>query len=397
MTAFAVALKNIRSNGFRSFAIFLCVAFLSGCIFATTLLIRGASNSLNRGIERLGADILVVPAGAESRVETALLVGRPTSVWMPKSTMDAIAGIPGVDKVTPQIYLQSLFGSDCCSVSEMFIVVYDPETDFVLEPWLRKKDLLTLNPKEAFGGTYVFVPPGQRGMLIYGSLLTLRGNFEATGTGLDQSLFITRETADILAKSSISLAMEPLVIPADSISAVLVKVSPSANAHKVALDILKNIPRVAPIESPNLFGVYRQQMGGLLWGFFAIMLTIWALSLLLIGLVFSMAANERRREIAVLRATGATRAYAIQMILAEAGTLALGASVGGTGLAFLLMLVFKDFIAGSLRIPFLIPSFAEVALLALSGVLLSLVTVTLAALAPAMRITGYEPAIAMRE
>ncbi len=47
--------------------------------------------------------------------------------------------------------------------------------------------------------------------------------------------------------------------------------------------------------------------------------------------------------------------------------------------------------------PFLFPGFYDLAGLGTGGVLLALITVTFAALFPALRITGYEPAIAMRE
>jgi putative ABC transport system permease protein len=371
--------------------------FLSIFLFSTTLMIKGAENSLNVGINRLGADILVVPVGAESRVESALLMGKPTDVWMPKNTMTKIAVVPGVDRVTPQIYLQSLFGAACCSVSEMFLMVYDPETDYVVTPWLKRTLGRGLQTGEVFGGTYIFVPPGDKGIRLYGTEVTLKGNLEATGTGLDQTMFMTLDTARMLAEKSTISAEQPLKVPDDSISTVMVKVAPGVDRHKVSLAILRNVSGVTPIESPNLFGVYRQQMDGLLWGFFAIMIVIWVLAIVLIGLVFSLAANERRREIAVLRAVGATRFYAIKSILSEAALLALGAGVAGTIIAAWGMFIFKDALAGSLRMPFLFPDIATLLILGGAGVALSLFTVTLAAFVPAIRITGREPAIAMRE
>lgn len=397
MDTLRIALKNIRGSGFRSFIIFLCVLCLSAFLFSTTLLIKGAENSLNVGINRLGADILVVPAGAESRVESALLMGKPTNVWMPKANLEKVAAIPGVESVTPQIYLQSLYGAACCSVSEMFLMVYDPNSDFVISPWLKKTLGRPLRTGEVFGGTYIFTPPGLKGIQLYGSEVTLKGNLEATGTGLDQTMFMTLDTAHLLAKNSAMIAEQPLTIPDDSISTIMVKVQPGADPHKVSLDILQKVLGVAPIESPNLFGIYRQQMNGLLWGFFAIMIIIWVLSIFLIGLVFSMAANERRREIAVLRAVGATRFYAVRAILVEAALIALGAGLLGVFLAAQGMFLFKDLLAGSLRMPFLFPDFPVLAGFALGGILLSLITVTFAAFFPALRITGFEPAIAMRE
>jgi putative ABC transport system permease protein len=392
-----IALKNIKGNSFRSFAIFMSVMCLSMFLFSTTLMIKGAENSLNVGINRLGADILVVPLGAESRVESALLMGKPTSVWMPKSIMAKIAAVPGVDQVTPQVYLQSLFGAACCSVSEMFLMVYDPETDYVVTPWLKRALGRGLQTGEVFGGTYIFVPPGDKGIRLYGTEVTLKGNLEATGTGLDQTIFMTLDTAKMLAEKSVVSALEPLKVPEDEISTVMVKIKTGADRHKVTLAILRNVSGVTPIESPNLFGVYRQQMDGLLWGFFAIMIIIWILAIVLIGLIFSLAANERRREIAVLRAVGATRFYAIRSILTEAALLAFSAGVAGTIIAAWGMFIFKDMLAGSLRMPFLFPDFLALLAFGGGGVLLSLVTVTLAAFFPAIRITGREPAIAMRE
>jgi putative ABC transport system permease protein len=324
-------------------------------------------------------------------------MGKPTNVWMPKSTMEQIAAVPGVESVTPQIYLQSLYGASCCSVSEMFLMVYDPETDFVITPWLKKTLGRPLQTGEVFGGHYIFVPPGLKAIQLYGTDVALKGNLEATGTGLDQTMFMTIDTARMLAQNSAKNALQPLEIPEDSISTVMVKVKPGVDPHAVTLDMLLKVVNVAPIESPNLFGVYRQQMNGLLWGFFAIMIIIWVLAVVLIGTVFSMAAHERRREIAVLRAIGATRFFASRAILIEAALLSLGAGVMGTLLAAMGMVIFKDSLAGSLRMPFLLPSASNMMILALGGILLCLITVTLAAFFPAVRITGQEPAMAMRE
>ena len=147
------AFKNIRGSGFRSLAIFLAVMGVAGFLLATTLIIAGAQYSLNSGLKRLGADILVVPAGAETKVETALLMGKPTNIWMPQSNLQTVADIPGVASVSPQIYLNSLYGASCCAVSEMFMVVYDPATDFTVTPWLEKNLGRQLLKGEVVGGT----------------------------------------------------------------------------------------------------------------------------------------------------------------------------------------------------------------------------------------------------
>lgn len=397
MSLFGLSIRSIKGNGLRSLVIFLCVLGITSFFVATTLIVRGAQNSLQQGLQRLGADILVVPEGAQEKVETALLMGKPTNVWMSTDFIQKVQNERGVASVSPQIYLQSLYGAACCSVSEMFLVVYDPATDFTITPWLERNLGRPLAKSEVIGGSYIFVPPGENDIKLYGYGLTLKGNLEPTGTGLDQTMFMTVETAQAIAVSSVTTAEQPLVIPPGKISSIMVKVSPGYDPHKVALQMLLDINGVVPIESPNLFGTFREQMLGLLWGFIALLSLAWILSVVLIGLVFSMAANERRREMAVLRALGATRFYILRVMLSESSLLAIGGGLLGIILASLGIYMFKDYIAGSLNMPFLFPSFASFMTLFLIGLVLSIATVLLAVLSPALKISRQEPAIAMRE
>jgi putative ABC transport system permease protein len=109
----------------------------------------------------------------------------------------------------------------------------------------------------------------------------------------------------------------------------MVKTKPGVDVHKVALQMLLDTTGMFTIESPNLFGTYRNQMNGLLWGFFALTIIIWALAALMMGVNFSMAANERRREMAVLRAVGAMPDFVFRLILTEASLLAASGAIFG--------------------------------------------------------------------
>jgi putative ABC transport system permease protein len=397
MKLLKLALKNIKGSGFRSVAIFLCVMGVTGFLLTTTLIIKGSQNSLNSGIQRLGADIVVVPKGSEDKVETALLMGKPASVWMPAENLNKVAAIAGVEKASSQVYLASLFGASCCAVSEMFMVVYDPQTDFTITPWLQQNLGRPLVKGEVIGGSYIFLAEGEPGIELYGYYTKLAGNLQPTGTGIDQTMFMTMETAQDMAKSSIKTAVQPLKIPEDSISTVLVKVKPGVDRHAVALQILQDLPGMIPIESPNLFVAFQNQMNGLLWGFFALTLIMWGLAALMMGVNFSLAANQRRREIAVLRAVGAMPGFAFRLVLTEAGLLAAGGAIAGITLALLCLFVFRNAITASLKIPFLLPSLPSLAGLFAAGLGLAIVVVILSALVPAIRVSKQELAIAMRE
>jgi putative ABC transport system permease protein len=409
-----LAIKIILGNHFRSLAILLAVAGVAGFVLAISLIIVGACHSLDSGIERLGADIIVVPKGTQSKVETALLMGKPfnvtTPVWMPRENLQKVAAIPGVETASPQVYLSSMYNSPCCAVSEMFIVVFDPATDFTVTPWLDKNLGRRLARGESIGGTYIFIPEGWEKIKIYGYEVDLAGNLEPTGTGLDRTLFITLETAADMGQASLTKAAAPAnyvkqdartksitFIFEKNISSIMVKVAPGVNPHKVALQILEDTEGMVPLESPQLFSAFRSQMNGLLWGLFSITVMIWVVAMVLIGVVFSMSVNERRREIAVLRTLGASRNFIFRSVLTEAALLALSGAIVGIATAAISLFLFQDLLAGTLQMPFLFPSIPSVIGLFSAGVALAIISVTLSALLPAIRSSGQELAIAMRE
>ena len=103
-----LAWRNIKGNAFRSWVVFLCAMVVAGFSLSAVMIIRGAEDSLRLALNRLGADIIVVPEGTETQVETALLMGKPIKVWMPQENLDKIARIPGVAVASPQLYLSSL-------------------------------------------------------------------------------------------------------------------------------------------------------------------------------------------------------------------------------------------------------------------------------------------------
>ena len=145
------AWTHITGSAFRSWVVFLCAMLVAGFSLSTVLIIRGAQDSLRLALNRLGADIIVVPEGAETKVESALLMGKPVKVWMPQDNLDKIARVPGVAMASPQLYLSSLSNASWCAVADMFMVAFDPKTDFTIEPWLKQKLGHELRLGEAVG------------------------------------------------------------------------------------------------------------------------------------------------------------------------------------------------------------------------------------------------------
>ncbi len=397
MNLLKFAWKNISGNSLRSWVVASCALVLAAFALFSTLLLRGVAMSLDLATQRLGADIVVVPEGAEAKLEGALLMGNPAQFWMPKEHQELLEKIPGVEVVSPQIYLATLVGASCCSVSEMFMIAYDPETDFTVHPWLEAELPKGLALGEVIGGDYIFATEPDNGILVYGNLVKLKGNFAPTGTGLDQSLFFTMETAQEMARVSLTKAVQPLVIPEGQVSAFMIKTKPGSNNEEIAVQIYRSIAGVFPMESAKLFQSSRTQLNSLLNVIAFMMAIIWPLAILLIGIVYLMAANERRRELGVLRALGATSRYIFASLLAEAGLLAFcGASVG-VFLALLGIFLFRTLISTSLGVPLFLPSYGSLAIQIGSGMFFAMIGIILAVFYPALKVSRLDPAIAMRE
>jgi len=389
--------RNINDSAFRSWVVFLCALMLAAFAVSGTVVVGGAQKSLRLALERLGADVIVVPSGSETGVENALLMGRPVHTWMPASNLEHIAAIEGVDTVSPQLYLATLRGATCCSVPEMFLIAYDPVSDFTLCPWLEEHIEDGLHMGDAVGGSFVYLPAGQELIYVYGYGIDLRGKLEATGTGLDQSMFFTFDTAHEIARLSTTQAEQELIIPPDSISSVLVRITNHSDPRVVADEIARRVPGVTALVSASLFQTQRGNILALSRSVIALLGIVWVLAIALIALVFSIAVNERRRQLGVMRALGATRRTVLVSLLSEGAALALSGGVVGAAVTAFAISLFRNLIMDLMGGPFFFPNPFQLALLILEVLAVTLVTVWIAVLIPALKISLTDPAIAMRE
>jgi hypothetical protein len=104
---------------------------------------------------RLGADIIVVPAEAESKVslKNLLLQGTIGTFYMDASATEKVLETEGVEKASAQIFLSSM-KADCCSV-KVQIIGFDPENDFVVQPWIAESLNRPLDDMEVVVGCRV--------------------------------------------------------------------------------------------------------------------------------------------------------------------------------------------------------------------------------------------------
>ena len=397
MNLLRLALKNIEDNAFRSWIVAICAGLVVAFIIGATLVINGSQESMQKVMERLGADITVIPSGNQTIVEQAFLMGVPVDIWMNRDVVDEIAAMEGVAIVSPQLFLSTMRGASCCSVSDMFMVAYDPATDFTVHPWMEDNLGRELKLGEAIGGVYISDSEGRDDILVYGYSIELLGNLEPTGSGLDQSLFFTYETAMDIARLSPMQAERELMINPNAISTALVRLEDTADPFLVAQEIEASIPGINAITSANLFREQRERVDSLVNSVTSLSIIAWVMALVLIGFVTSTAISSRTREIGVLRVLGATRTEVIKTLLLESSLLTIGGSLVGIIFAIVVITLFRNLIMNTLEVPIYIPSMGELLLLMLIVVGLSLASVFLATLIPILRISNQEPSTSIKE
>jgi putative ABC transport system permease protein len=390
------AVKDMMRNPFRTAVVVLCALLVAGLSLATALIVNGTGVSLDQAQTRFGADLIVVPEGAERETQGALLMAVPMQAWMASDKTQAIAAVPGVAQASPQLYVGTFGGLPGSGQAPLFLVAYEPSTDFAVRPWLPDGFDGVLDPGETIAGSSLTVEPDHAGLESFG-LTAPRARLHSTGTSLDDTLLISFATVQQVLQSGQFEAQQGYSVPEDSISSILVKLTAGAEAEEVAESIRSSVPGVTPISSPDLFASFRDQLAGQTAGMYAILVLVLILSLGIITLVFSMVVNQRRREIGVLRALGATRATVIVTLLGSAAILALIGGVAGIILGGLVVYAFRTGLGDAFGFPFQFPSPSGVALLVVIGLAVALVAVLLAALVPAYRVARQEPAVSMRE
>lgn len=380
----------------RTLVLLLIVAVVTGTLLGASIFISGMKNALKIGTYRLGADVLVVPEKNESQAKSALLAGEPTTFYMGRDVFEKVKGIEGVKKASPQLFLKpSSF--TCCFNVDVFLVAFDPETDFTITPWLEKNLKKPLSGNEVIVGSNIPVISGDS-LPFFGTLFTVAGTMEPTGMKFfDQSVFMNMDAAYIMAENSKTKSMQPISIDRDKISAVLVQVQEGFTPDRVAIRIEHDVDGVKAIASEEVINTVRRQLNGLLRGILVISAIVWMLALLMMGFAFYMIVNERQRELGLLRAMGAKKGHVFKLIVTEAVIISFVGGVIGMAIGASLLLSFKTAILHSLRLPYLLPSPVILTELISGAIMFSILTGLLSSLLPAISASRMEPYEAIRK
>src|SRR5512135_2085112 len=78
---FRLVVKNLQNYPYRNIAVVLSFAIIAGTLFSALYLVGGARQSLETGMDRMGADIMVVPEKYAAASQSVILTGQPTTFF----------------------------------------------------------------------------------------------------------------------------------------------------------------------------------------------------------------------------------------------------------------------------------------------------------------------------
>ena len=330
--------KNLRTHPVRTVILFVLTLAQAACVFSGIMMMLGMRQELARAQARLGADVLVYPTAAESKIsmKSLLMQGTPVEVYRDRSMLDKMEYCDGISAVTHQIYISDTAADG----SKIWIYGYEPETDFVISPWLEnEKDIQTPAGSVILGSKVA----AEKDMItLYKKDWPVAARLEETGSSLDTSVFVCMDTLKELIKASKEAGIDTYasVNPDKQFSSAPVRVIDKSKVSSVADWINIYVRKVTAVRSEETLTQASSGIQSTTKMLAVIAGAAWLVLLAALGITQSMLMKERTGELHVWQAIGASRRIVNRVMLSEAFLVHLAGAVAGTILAGIFFLLF---------------------------------------------------------
>ena len=393
-----LAVKNLLGRPGRTAALFFLVLLLSLTLCGGGLVLSSLRTGLGSLENRLGADVIVMPAKAalKTDLDTLFLQGTIGPYYMSMSTVDKIAKTEGIDRLSTQIFLSSMRAS-CCSIP-IQVIGFDPESDFTVSSWLKESRQESLDDGRLLVGSRVNANPGES-IKLYNISCPVAGQLQSTGTGLDTAVYCTLPTIRTLMTAAEDLGGYSPISgdPSETVSAVYIKVKEGVDPKDVADSINVHVRKVKAVQTRSVITTVADSLSGLEGILTLLIIAAAVLVWLVLFAAFTLMTGERKKEFATLRLCGLSRGRLAGLVFREAAIVSLLGSAAGAGLSLLLVHAFSGALGNALGLPFLLPSAGTAAALALAAFLGCLLAGPLAAAVSARKLSRADTGLILRE
>ena len=397
LSTHALSLLNLKRKPFRTAALMAVVAVLAFVLFGGSIMTKSMEKGIEGLEDRLGADIVVVPEGYDQDFEGVMIQGEPVYFFMEKDILEKVRSCEAVELASPQFYLASL-NAECCG-SSVPIIGFEPETDFTVQPWITEQYSTGLKYGEIIIGDDISAEEDGT-ILFFDKYYKVAARLEHTGSGVDVSCFATMDTiADLYrdAKEKGAYFQEGVTYE-NSISSIMVKVKEGYTLNQALVQIRKATEgKVEIVQTQSMINSVGGSLSGVVSYLYVVAIVFWILAVVLLTIVFSVTANERKKEFALFRILGATRKRLSNLILTEAFYISLSGGILGIGTAALIVFPFSTYLGDQMGIPYLQPEMSTILIIFVVSLVLSAIVGPLASAYSAHKISQAETYHTMRE
>ena len=357
-----IAFKNIQNKSVRSASLIILTAILTLVLFLSSFLILSLRNGMHSLANRMGADIIVVPEGYDSKIRGAILRGEPNTFFLDKSVVEKIRKIEGVKIATPQLFIATL-SAGCCSFP-IQVIGFDSDTDFVVKPWLATQAKLPLEKGEVLVGHNI-VGDMHEHVKFFNQEFIIRGRLAKTGMGFDNTVFVNFEEARRLVKEYEKVLKLEDKDHENMISCVMIKVDNSVDPVEIQNNIRNEFAGqgVYPLLSQSMMNEVSTSTQDMIKYVYILIGLVWLLVFLVLTLVYSITIKERKREFATLRILGASKKHLRRIILSEIFTINISGAACGSVLGLIISILFGTWFSQSFKMPFLAPNVLTLAII----------------------------------
>ncbi|MBR2207440.1 MAG: ABC transporter permease [Synergistaceae bacterium] len=220
----------------KKFCLLLAAIIFMCFIAAGTVFILNLSYDIQNASDKLGADIMIVPAGYDPRIDSILLSGKPSASYLPENSLEIIKNLArekilGIEKISPQIFMATLRASCCAYPVQIMGIDYD--SDFIIKSWLDKNFERGLNDDEIILGFHSKGNVGDE-IIFFDKPLKIVGKLERTGMGIDSSVFTNRYTIIDLSKAADKIKTQKLAENNNLISVIMLKLKAGEDSQATA-------------------------------------------------------------------------------------------------------------------------------------------------------------------
>lgn len=322
-----IPFRNMRAHPVRTVILLLLVLAQAACAYGGLALMRNLRQALSLADARLGADILVYPGAAMSKISADALImqGTPVEVWKSRSTLERMADCDGIEAVSHQLYIRDDTGD-----APVWVVGFDPDTDFAIRPWIIG------NPEVSFPDGSVWVgckveANADGSVTLFGQSWQVTALLDETGSGMDSSVFVNLTTLSDMIEAS-GVKKYAGIHPDTDYSAALIRLRSSTDIDSVTHWLNTYLSKIKAVRSEATLTDTAAGIRGQIRLVAVITGCAWIVLLLALAIAQSMMMRERQKELYVWHAIGASRDIVNRVMLQEA--VAIFAFGGLTGVFF---------------------------------------------------------------